>query len=377
MGRYNLNYLLSNQDQEIWAEEISPSDIQESLTMEDVETFIKSLGVTSIKRQGNSFIIPTICHNPIDDETASMKLYYYHKDKNFWCYTGDCGRMTIFQLYQRFMEVNCHPISFQEAVDYVKSCLKKKEYKKAAEANQASPLVINKENYSFEKVIIKLDEFNSSVLDCFLNYHHSTWLKEGISDETMNKFHIGYCLSQNKITIPQFDVKGRLVGIRARALEPIEVMTGYKYMPITIGGVLYRHSTSMTLYGLYEHQKAIKKYKRVIIFEAEKSCLLHDTYYGEDSVAVALCGSNMNKYQVNLLTKILGVSEIVIALDNELTQKDWRKKIVKWCKKYAPYAQMSYVFDEHHLLRDKDSPIDRGKEIWEKLFNKRIKVDKI
>lgn len=351
---------------------VSADDIRDSLTLDDVETFLQSLGVTRIEKYASHIICPTICHNAIDDDTASMKLYYYQKDKNFYCYTNDCGSMTIFQLYQKVMALNYHEVSYEEAQEYVKQCLKKIEFKKAEKKN--SPLIIDKTKYSFERATIRLDAFNPSVLDCFLKIPHSLWLNEGISKEAMRKFNISYSLRDNKIIIPQFDIKGRLIGIRGRALNQEEVESGRKYMPIKVGDVLYNHQTGFTLYGIYEHQKAIKKYRRAILFESEKSVLKHDSFYGEESVALAICGSNVNKYQINLLTKILGVSEIVIALDKEETKKDWRGKNIKICKKYSPYAEMSYIFDEHHLLKDKDSPIDEGQEKWEELFRKRIKV---
>ena len=43
-------------------------------------------------------------------------------------------------------------------------------------------------------------------------------------------------------------------------------------------------------------------------------------------------------------------------------------------KKYSYCASFSYLFDEKKLLNEKDSPIDRGLETFETLFNKRIKI---
>ena len=40
-------------------------------------------------------------------------------------------------------------------------------------------------------------------------------------------------------------------------------------------------------------------------------------YYGPYSVAVATCGSQLNRFQINLLIQKLGVNEIILALDKE------------------------------------------------------------
>ena len=117
-----------------------------------------------------------------------------------------------------------------------------------------------------------------------------------------------------------------------------------------------------------------------IIEEMEKSVIKDDSFYGKDSVAVACCGSNLNKYQVSLLIKNFGVNEIIIAFDKEYVDlkteqaKKYRKKLVDICNKYKHLASFSYIFDEKNLLEEKDSPNDKGKEIFETLYKERIKV---
>ena len=44
------------------------------------------------------------------------------------------------------------------------------------------------------------------------------------------------------------------------------------------------------------------------------------------------------------------------------------------CKKYSNQASFSYIWDFDNLLKEKDSPFDRGKEIFEELYKNRIKV---
>ena len=52
----------------------------------------------------------------------------------------------------------------------------------------------------------------------------------------------------------------------------------------------------------------------------EKSCLLYQSYFGIDNdISVAVCGSNLTNYQIQLL-KSLDVEEIVIAFDKQFKE---------------------------------------------------------
>ena len=363
-------------DEGIYLYNLDRQSIIESLTVDDICKFLEHLKIPYDKT--NKYIIcPTVCHNPLN-EAESMKLYYYPNNKVFHCYTECNESMTVIELYKKFMALNYdEKISEQEAENFVKQFLTKITIKEK-DASKNS-LLIERSQYYNEKTFIELKEYSEKVLECFKEYYHPSWLKDGISKEAMKKFQIKFSITENRIIIPHFDINGKLIGIRARALEEEDISYG-KYKPEKVGDIDYAHNLSYNLYGIDKHKEAIKKFKRAVIVESEKSVLLDETYYGKNSTAVACCGSNINKLQIWLLTQQLGVSEIVIALDKEYD--DWhsseaikyRKKITDICNKYKIQANMSYIFDKKNLLNKKDAPHDRGKEIYEKLFNERIKV---
>ena len=116
---------LHGTDEELDLLDISIQDIIDSITLEDVYNFLTSLGVEDIAvyPEKEYLVCPTICHNPLD-EAESMKLYWYHNHKIFKCYTECNEAMSIFALYQKVMAINYHKVSFEEAVDYVKKCIK-------------------------------------------------------------------------------------------------------------------------------------------------------------------------------------------------------------------------------------------------------------
>ena len=100
-------------DPELDLFDISIQDIINSITLEDVKVFLESLGVDQIAYypEKGYLICPTVCHNPLD-EAESMKLYWYQDHKIFKCYTECNEAMSIFVLYQKFMRMNYHSVSF-------------------------------------------------------------------------------------------------------------------------------------------------------------------------------------------------------------------------------------------------------------------------
>ena len=369
---------LQFQDEELNLLEITRQDIINSITLEDVKNFLESLGVTQIQvNEDKGYLIcPTICHNPVHI-AESMKLYWYQNNKIFRCYTECNEAMSIFKLYQKYMELNYYPISDADAVEYVKRCLK---HITVIEHKQAKKQGIDLNRYRFTAQLPELQEYDSHVLDCFIHYYHPQWLKEGILPQVMDKFNILYSISDAAIVIPQKDINGRLIGIREREFEPWRIKEFGKYHPITVGDINYKFSEMFQLYGAFEHKQGIQQRRSVILVEGEKSVMLDDGFYKEYANTVAVCGCHTNKYHISLLTDVLGVNEIIIAFDKEYD--DWRSEeaikyrqtIEKICRNYQGKASFSYIWDYEGLLAKKDSPFDRGKEIFEHLYKKRIRV---
>ena len=191
----------------------------------------------------------------------------------------------------------------------------------------------------------------------------------------MDRFKILYSISQNKIIIPHFNEKGELVGIRGRTLNEEEAQTFGKYMPVQIENKWYSHPLSLNLYGLDINKDNIKKNGICYLFEAEKSCLQMDSF-SMPNCSAAICGSNFNKFQLKLLLKTASPKEIVICFDKEELPKEdkYFYKLLKLCRKYSKYCNFSFIYDRENLLDLKDSPTDKGEEIFKKLLEKRVVV---
>lgn len=344
-------------------------EIIDNLKVSSVIDLMKRLGADRYKEEENQIIFPTICHNEHADE-ASMKLYFYKNTKMFYCYT-ECGAMSIFKLLKNYYEAR--GIEYDWVADI---------YNVIMDCSSFNPLGFVtpkykslREKYGAERKVVQLPEYNKGALDTFIRRYPPEWLNDGISRAAMDKFDIRYSISQNKIIIPHRDVDGRLVGIRGRALNEWEIENVGKYMPIKLEQLWYKHPLSMNLYGLYENKAMIKKHKVAYVFESEKSVLQFESF-DMPHCAVAVCGSQFNKYQLNILLKECAPNEIVVCFDKEEIEGETKyfDKLYALCKKYNQYCQFSFLYDRLGLLGMKDSPSDNGEEIFKKLLEKRVRV---
>ena len=367
------------QDSELDLINASKQDIIDSITLEDVKNFLEGLGVTEIQinEEKQYLICPTICHNPVNEE-SSMKLYWYQDNKIFRCYTECNEAMSIFTLYKKYMALNYYPISDEDAVEYVKRSLNHIIAIRPQERKKKDVIDFNR--YKFVAHLPTLKEYNENVLQCFTHYYHPVWLQEGITKQVMDEFNILYSISNNSIVIPQRDLQGRLIGVRERIFDPEKIAKYGKYHPITVGNITYSYSETFALYGIYENQAAIRRRRSAILVEGEKSVMKDAVFHNELANSVAVCTSHTNKYHISMLVDILGVNEIIIAFDKEYD--DWRseeakiykKKIEQICKTYRGRASFSYIWDYENLLEKKDSPFDKGKDIFDYLYKNRVKV---
>jgi DNA primase len=145
-------------------------------------------------------------------------------------------------------------------------------------------------------------------------------------------------------------------------------------MPVQIEQKWYKHPLSLNLYGLKENKEAIKRTGRVFIFEGEKSVLQFESFK-QENCSVAVCGSSLNKFQLDLLIRECSPSEFVICFDKEEEKgEEYFNKLWKLCSKYHNYGNFSFLYDREGLLKLKESPSDRGEEVFNTLLSRRVIV---
>lgn len=353
------------------------SEVLENLTEEDIIFILtNTLGAHTYIQQNDYIIFPTVCHN-INSEDAKMKLYYYTDRKLFHCYT-ECGEtFNLYTLFKKYYSLRNIEYSFYK--DILLKITSKEELQIVGENKYAYQPQRNR--FKTRDKIVELAPYPNKLIDVFLKQYPVEWNYENISDKTMELFNIRFAPIENKIIIPHYDINNNLVGIRGRALNEEEIENYGKYAPVRIENKIYKHPLSLNLYGINLNKENIKTKKYVILFEAEKSVLLYEEYFGrEQNVALAVCGSNFNKLQLNLLLKNFNLCEIVLAFDKEYVDypskkaNEYFKRMEKLCKKYSNYCNFSFIYDTENLLKEKDAPIDKGKKTFENLLRSRVKI---
>ena len=351
--------------------------VKNDLSIDQVCDLLASLGGDP-QIKGDLIISRTICHGG-----HSHKLYYYNNTKLFKCYTDCLDSFDIFELIIKINKLNNIDYSLPQAIRFITNyygIVVETEISENQE-NLQDWQILNKYDRSSsqekEEKIVEMKFYDDKILQYLPHPRILNWEKEGITREVMEECGICYDPSYQGIVIPHYDINGKLVGIRERTLIKENENNG-KYKPAILNYKQYNHPLGFNLYNLNNSKENIKKIKKVFVFEGEKSCLLYRSYFGSDAdISVAVCGSNLINYQVQLLLS-LGVEEICIAFDKQFQEigddewKRWTKKLKELNRKYSPLVQISFLFDKMNLLGYKDSPIDRGPEIFMQLFKERI-----
>lgn len=351
--------------------------LRDNLTQTDIINILRKYDIEPVYVRDSYLIFPTCCHNLVG---GSPKLYYYSNTHLFHCFTDCNSSFDIFDLIIKMEKIRGREIGKIEAIKKAGLDIPEYEFDSLAEESllgDISHLVeINKTN------IYDVDDSNLEPLDIsFLDNRFSfdlaalkTWVDEGISLNTMLKYRITYDPIDNCIIIPQFEDKGKVVGVRGRYLD---IDAKDKYKPIVFNGKLLAHPLSKTLYGYYHNRSAIAQTKTAIIFESEKSVLKMDTIYDRNNISVAVCGQNITREQIQLLINI-GVSNVVLAFDADYRNYDEFGVVYEKYRQIGlpltTYFNVTIVVDDdmnNRLLGYKDSPIDRGAEVFNKLMRKR------
>jgi hypothetical protein len=353
-------------------------DIKNILTVEQVQQLLITIGIPteSIMLTNFGFIMPTYCHNNLMSD-AKQKLYYYDNSKLFKCYTECDSSFDIFELYIKIQQNFFNKqINLYEAIDFVHSFFGFNNFVIDTTVGDFDYLNKFLPKQSFEQT--KPKDINEDILQIFSNHQPIEWTREGINYETFKLFNIKYQLFDERIIIPHKDINGRMVGIRVRNLQESDIQFRGKYCPLYYGNTLFNHPLSLHLYGLYENRTAIQNAHTAIIFEGEKSVLKLHSYLPDFSIGVAVCGSNISDPQVQLLIKYCKVNNIIIAFDKEYENSHgydkYITKIYKIAQKIKPYANVFIMADRFDMLGYKDSPIDKGLDTFQFLYNKKITI---
>lgn len=366
--------------------------ILDSLTKEDVIKICSLLGNSQYKEDnnGNPCFSTSLCHGG----DSPYKLIYYHvpgadypdrKHGVFHCFT--CGdTYDIVEFVIRAMRQQGRTYTWYKALRWIAQVTGKLK----VVSSDKIPDVVHIEDFTWidrlknaqkkKRAIPKLSEINENILEIFCYYPHEEWLNDHITAEALGRFGIGYYGLTNQIIIPHYDINERLIGIRGRYLDQIDIDLIGKYVPLQIEGKWLAHQLGSNLYGIHVVKDTIINKKKLMLVEAEKSVLQSYSYFGEDSFTVAACGSSITQTQIKIMLEELQVSEILYAPDRDYHDADsfeaevWWQKQLKKVAPLIPYVKVCIVADRKDRLGFKDSPTDKGKDILLELLDEKIVI---
>lgn len=200
-----------------------------------------------------------------------------------------------------------------------------------------------------------------SVLEQFAQAQITPWVQEGISPQSINKYETRLDLSNSRIVYPVYDNDGRLINIKGRIFyDDFKSVGTAKYINYyKVGKLDYFQGYSI-------NKQYIEQKNEIIIFEGIKSCMKLDDHDIHNSVSAET--SRLSDYQIRFLAK-KGYN-VVIAFDSDVDLKKIRSNIMMLSR----FVNVSIVCNRRNLLPPKSSPIDEGFDIWQQLYNERVRL---
>lgn len=186
------------------------------------------------------------------------------------------------------------------------------------------------------------------------------WRDEGITDLTMDRFEVRFDVFTNRIVFPLRDAEGNIINVIGRTVDP-----DFKAKNLRKYTYYFPLGNLDVLFGYELARYAIDVTNEIILFESAKSVMLCDGWGIHNTCAILT--SHLNDYQRKFLIK-LG-RPVVFALD-----KDANPFVDKNVMKLKRYCNVSVTIDTEGVLDEKDSPADKGKDIFVKLYNERIEL---
>ena len=255
---------------------------------------------------------------------------------------NNCGATEAIDILEKYAGIDGNVVAPREKLSATKVF---KKYKKPKAHVKESKVTILSDDYMdrYEKRDDKL----------------AVWREEGISNASMERFQVRYDSFSDRLVYPIRDIHGKIVNIGGRTLD-----SQWKEKKLRKYCYFYPWGAMNTIYGLAENMDEILRKKEVILFEGCKSVLLADTWGLRNCGAILT--SHLSPNQMKLLAK-LGC-RVVFALD-----KDVRIREDHNIQKLKNYVPVEYIWDYEDLLNEKDAPVDRGVEVFMKLYEGRLR----
>lgn len=214
-----------------------------------------------------------------------------------------------------------------------------------------------------ESLMVTYPEQTLEQFGSITNLH---FLKDGISLQTQEKFRLGYDTESDRITIPQWNSNGELVGIMGRSNDP-DIPHDKRWFPII------PCSRGHTLFGFHQNYAKIQQKQTCVIVEGEKGVMQLSSM--GFNIGLATCTKSISRVQAKYI-KALRVDKILIAYDEGVSESELRHEAEKIKIQNHIYDnEVGFIFDRsNEILKigSKCSPTDLGKDSFKELVNNHV-----
>ena len=357
--------------------QINTKRLKSSLTLEDHKSICKALGIPAFSENSKQIVFWSAEKN-IDPYKGSPKLYFF-KDTKVYCGFTSGASYDIISLTQRRLSLLKQPSSFIDAINFILSVTGKEidSVQRLTKTHVYDWQADLEKFIRFRRTGTTLTTYDDTILFQLDQSIPQPWLDEGISEDTLVKYQIGYYERLNATTIPCRDKQGNLIGIRCRHWQPDEVEQG-KYRPLLLldGVTTFKFPTKDVFFGINYNWPEIERTCKVMLVESEKAVMKLDTIYKEHNVALGMFGNNLGLKRRNDLIK-LDVNHVIYVPDNDWIGKsdeayqEWEDQVTRFCKQFDGYAKVEIVWDNLGLLGPKENATDKDEDTWWQLYKNR------
>ncbi len=211
--------------------------------------------------------------------------------------------------------------------------------------------------------ICKPLEYIQNPMDKYIDEPIKEWIAEGINQEILKKYEVRYDRYDNRIVFPIKNNEGEFICVKGRTLDA-DYKSKKNVRKYTYYGKI---GTIYFFFGFYENCENIATKNEIIIFEGEKSVMKLDGFGINNSVASLT--SALTDEQIESLIKF-PCRDVIIAWDKGVL----KKQVLEQVKKLKKYKNVYFLNDKTNLLGEKDSPIDKGIEIFQELYKNKERI---
>ena len=217
--------------------------------------------------------------------------------------------------------------------------------------------------------IAKTETFQHEILDKSILQQYkkseiTEWLAEGIPQDILDLYEVMIDDKSNRIIYPVYTLQGELINIKARTR-----FTEYKKMHLQKYINYYKVGCLDYFQGLNISINDVLECGEIIIFESIKSVMKLRSNSIKNSASAEK--HSLTDEQISLLLKLR--VNIVLAYDKDVTFADIKEDV----DKLKRFTNVYVMMDKEGLLGGKDSknsPIDLGYEIYQKMYENKKKI---